>query len=650
MPIAKSQLRALQTGLVEALLVLLPASLHAQNSSFTPVKAPEIPAQIELLETLVRFEANGDSRKEVHTRVRIHNELGIRQFARLNFDYNRGFQQIEIPMVRITHAAGGTADILPSAITDNPNAAVVNYPAYHDVRVKSVRILGLAPNDLLEYRVITSTTHHPLAPDFWLEHTFERTGVVSDESFELTVPASRKIKLYTSSSSPASVIDESGDGQETGVTYRWKRSSGTKQPEESSAASPTEADIVATSYETWAQLSRNKMAVFFGSRMVNAPEITAKATELTRDTTSAEAKVEAIYDFVSKKIALVDLPMGATGYRTREPAEVLAAGYGTAEDKIVLFSSLLHSADARSDIEFAAATPPKLSAEFARPSVFDHVLVSVDSLPNRWLDPSLGVTPYGMIASQLRGLRALRIYPPAPPDQDAWRVIPDRLPFPAKQDVEVDAALAADGTLASRVKYTMRGDNELLLRVAFHQSPRDKWKDVAQLLALSDGFRGKITRATASDPYATKEPFTVEYEITQPKFVDWSKKPVRIPALLPLLGLPDPPEKSAAGAGAAKIELGTPLDVLVSADLHLPPGTSAEVPTGTSVDRDYATYSSKYGIQGGIISASRHINFIQREIPGDRFVDYNAFLHAVQTDQSQLFSILRQDPATPAKP
>ena len=52
----------------------------------------------------------------------------------------------------------------------------------------------------------------------------------------------------------------------------------------------------------------------------------------------------------------------------------------------------------------------------------------------------------------------------------------------------------------------MRGDNELLLRIAFHQSPRDKWKEVAQIMSLSDGFRGKIISASASDPLATKTP------------------------------------------------------------------------------------------------------------------------------------------------
>jgi hypothetical protein len=186
----------------------------------------------------------------------------------------------------------------------------------------------------------------------------------------------------------------------------------------------------------------------------------------------------------------------------------------------------------------------------------------------------------------------------------------------------------------------MRGDNELLLRVAFHQSPKEKWREVAQLLALSDGFRGKITNVDASDPYATKTPFTVEYEITQPKFVDWSKKPVRIPALLPQPGLPDPPAKPASGAASA-IDLGTPLDVETHLTLHLPAGTVVRAPPGTSVVRDYATFASKYQASAGAVTASRHLNFLSREISADRAADYNAFVRAVQNDEAQEFTLER---------
>src|SRR5215471_9865052 len=178
-----------------------------------PEKRVENPAQIELLETMVRFETNGDSHKEVHALVKINSELGVTQFARLNFDFNRSFESVEIPLVHITHASGGTADILPSAITDQPNPAVVNAPAYQDVRVKSVRILGLQPSDTLEYRVVRTVSHHPLAPDFWLDHTFDRTGVVSHEIFELDLPASSKPKIQINPSTPVTTTENSGEGE-----------------------------------------------------------------------------------------------------------------------------------------------------------------------------------------------------------------------------------------------------------------------------------------------------------------------------------------------------------------------------------------------------------------------------------------------------
>jgi hypothetical protein len=160
-----------------------------------------------------------------------------------------------------------------------------------------------------------------------------------------------------------------------------------------------------------------------------------------------------------------------------------------------------------------------------------------------------------------------------------------------------------------------------------------------------------VTSVNASDPYATREPFTLDYEITMPKFVDWSKKPVHIPALLPQLSLPDPPAKPVAGAAASPIELGTPLEVETHATLHFPPGTTARTPTGTIVRRDYATFASQYSAKGMTITASRHIHFLLREVPADRAADYNAFLHAVRNDESQDFTLDRLGaPAPAAKP
>lgn len=597
---------------------------------------PKLPAQIDLLETHVRFEANGDSRKEVHALVKINDELGARQFARLNFSYNRAFQSVEIPFARITHANGGTSDVLASAITDNPDPAVVNFPAYQDIRVKSIRILGLAPDDSLEYRVVTTTTHHPLAPDFWFEHTFDRSGVVLQEQLTLEMPPALGYVHYNSQTPPETTSPPAG-----GYVYCWQRN--TKPPSGERSDETATADVSASSFDTEVALA-TKLAPFLYPEPATDSTVASKASELTAGMHDDEERLRAVYAFVSKNIRTVELPLGATGFRTRASVDVLNSRAATQEDKATLVFALVRSmAHFTPTVCFAFRNDPT-PPFYGLPADFEHVLLGVDSGvfgKPVWMDPAAEVAPFGMIS---RAYRDKTAFCPMKSRDDRglgyWERIPDALPFAASQRVSVKAVLRETGTLNAKVNYTMRGDNELLLRTAFHQSPKEKWNEVAQLLALSDGFRGKILSTTTSDPYSTKDPFTVEYEIEQPKFADWSKKSLRIPALLPLLGLPDPPVKSAPGA-ASPIELGTPLDVEVTMTLRLPEGTGAEVPAGTSAERDFATYSSQYSVNGATLTASRHINFILKEIPADRAAEYSAFLHAVQNDESQFFTLER---------
>ena len=642
------------------LALIIPSALLArqapQKQSEKPSAKPSAPseksvnsADIELLETRYRFEATGDSHKEVHTRVHINNELGARQFARLNFDYNRSFQSIEIPLVHVTHPSGGTADILPSASTDSPNPAVVNAPAYQDVRVKSVRILGLEPGDTLEYRVITTTTHHPLAPDFWLDHSFDRSGIVSEELFEIAVPSALQIQIRINPATPGRPLDTITNGM---TIYQWHAKAG-RFDNTLNQLSQSQPDVVLTSFAGWQQLA-DRLRNLLKPSGEFAPELFARADELAKvptadPTTTPSLRAEAFYNFVSQKIRTIDLPLGSTGFKTRNPSDVLASGYGTPEDKYILFAALADNffGPARAGLISSSAVDPRSS--LPRPASFDHLL-TMTGWPSIsfWLDLNVEVAPYQVIPSQYRGKNAFVV---GPAITEQWRRVEDFLPFRARQSVSIDASIGYDGLLKAKVHYSLRGDNELLLRVAFHQSQKEKWKELGQLLSLSDGFRGQVTSVSASDPYATKESLTVDYEITQPKFVDWSKKPVRIPALLPQLGLPDPPAKPAAGAATSPIELGAPLEVETHMTLHVPPGTAIAPPTGTSVQRDYATFASQYSVKGAVVSASRHIHFLLRQVPADRAVDYNAFLHAVQSDQAQVFTLDRaSDSEPPAKP
>ena len=638
--------------------MLISCALCAQEAAQKPEKPPErapaaekkpdkpeLPFQIQLLETHIRFETNGDSRKEIHTIVKINNILGARQFARLGFDYNRRFQQIEIPLVRISHANGGTSEVLPSAIADAPNPAVEKYPAYQEVRVKSVRLLGLQEGDTVEYRVITTTSHHPLAPDFWLEHSLDRSGQVLAEQYDLDLPASREVKVWTSEYSQSFEEAKSGQGDAMRVSYRWKYPAGSAPPKNADRAATdlpaylANADVALTTYTEWPKFMLAMQKLFPTASATT--EIKDKAMKLTAEAKTPEERLHLLYDFVAQKITTVDLPLGSTGYATRTAQEILASGYATPEDKCVLLLALAGGAELEAKPALTGTQVPTTNRALILPSLFPHVLVLASTEKKSiWLDPSEPVTPFGMIEVNLRGKPALLPYPRS--DTRFFENVSTVLPFAAFQKVGVDAKLGESGNVTAKVKYTMRGDNELLLRVAFYQTPKEKWKDVAGLLATSDGFRGQVTSVNASDPTATKEPFTVEYEISQPKFVDWSKKPVRIPALLPQISLPDPPARAAAGGKAPNIELGTPLDVETRMTLRLPAGTTVQTPAGTAVGRDYATFASKYGMLQNTVTASRRVNFLLPEIPADRATDYNAFLHAVQNDEAQVFTLDRK--------
>ena len=608
-----------------------PYAARAQQTK--PAPSERNAAQIELLETKYRFETNGDSRKEVHARVRINNELGARQFARLNFDFNRSFQAVEIPFVRVTHAAGGTADILPSAITDNPNSAVVDYPAYHDVRVKSVRILGLQPDDLLEYRVITTTAHHPLAPDFWLDHAFDRSGVVSHEVFELNLPATLQIAMAINPNSPPNPLSSAGQVERGRVVYRWNRNEAAKAAGEKSDSG---ADVSLSSFKSWDSLAE-RLAKLIVPVESDSRALQDKANSLFPTDAGPGAKASAIYDLVAKKIKTIDLPLGALGFRPRPASEILASGYGTPEDKFFLFATLANNFFGPARAGFVSNTVLSPANGPATPAKFDHLL-TMSGYPsiNFCVDLNLEVAPFQMIPAEFRSRPVFLVGPAV---SERWQAGYSAVPFPSSQNVSVQAKIDPHGLLSAKVSYILRGDNELLLRVAFHKTEKENWKDVAQMLALSDGFRGQIVNVTASDPYATKEPFTVEYEISQSKFVDWSRKTVRIPAILPLAGLPDAP--SADQIERKKpIELGTPLTIDLEATIELPAGATAHAPIGTTVNRDYATFCSKYSAQGNVLHASRSLHFLTSELSAARATDFSAFLHAVQSDQTQLFTIL----------
>ena len=85
--------------------------------------------------------------------------------------------------------------------------------------------------------------------------------------------------------------------------------------------------------------------------------------------------------------------------------------------------------------------------------------------------------------------------------------------------------------------YEFRGDEELLLRSVFRRVPQANWQRVVE--NVNAGLGGDITNLKVSDPAATREPFTMSYDVSKVNFLDWSKKKTDIVLPLVQFNLPD---------------------------------------------------------------------------------------------------------------
>ena len=616
------------------------------------------PFVIEQFITRVRFENDGKGRRELSMRIRVQSEAGVQQLGQLQFGYNAANERLEIHSVEVHRTDGSTVSAVAEAIQDLTSPVARDAPIYTDTRQKHVTVPGLRPGEMLSYHV-TTHIHTPLAPgQFWLEHDFFKDAIVLDEQLEVSVPRDRAIKLKTQPGAEPAVTEEADRR-----IYRWKTAHLKREdddqeetaPKKKPQKKPTAPAIQLTTFQSWEEVGR-WYAALERERATPNEAVHAKAQGLIRGRATDAEKVEALYDYVAKNFRYVSLSFGLGRYQPHAAAEVLVNQYGDCKDKHTLLESLVEAIGLRA-YPVLIHSSRKIDPDVPSPAQFDHVISVVafgsESSAWFWLDTTTEVAPFQMLSSNLRDKMGLVVAVGAPEGQTGrvTRLVETPLnpPFTTTQRVEVTGQVSDLGKLTAHVRSTLRGDNELILRLAFRKTPQNQWKQLGQLLALSDGFRGEVTDVKGSDPAATREPFQVEYRIAQPNYLHWAAKKSQLPLPLPAISLPDAPDAESE-ADTEPVELGTPLEVTTRVELELPAKFAARAPVAVGVLRDYAEYHSSYRVEGSKVIAERSLRFKLRQLPAARTRDYVAFTRAVRADEGQSVSLENSSAGVPAIP
>jgi Flp pilus assembly protein TadD len=610
----------------------------AATSQSSPDYAQE-PFLIEKYYSTARFENDGTGERELNVRIRVQSDAGLQALGELVFGYGEANEKMDVRSIVVHKADGTSVTAGPDAIKEMTAPIARDAPVYTDYKEKHITVPSLRPGDTLEYSISTHIVKAFAPNQFWFEHNFLEGTIVLDERLELNVPKGRAINLQ----SPEFKFEKADSGDRT--IYGWKRSVLSRPTDDAKKktddSNPKPPSVRLTTFENWEEIARWYSQLENG-RTEPSPEIRSKTQQLVQGRTTELDKIQALYDYVSKNIRYVSLSFGLSRYQPHAAAEVFANQYGDCKDKHTLLAAMLEAAGIRSNAVLIPSLR-KLDTSLPSPSQFDHMITAVPVNGQLiWMDTTTEVAPFRFLAALLRNKAALIVL-----TDGAGKLVetPQDPPFLSTQRVEVDAQVSELGKLTSKLRYFVRGDNELALRIAFRRTPQTQWKELGQTVATLDGLHGEVTAVKPSDPSETSKPFELDLDLAQPNYLDWSSKKTRVALPLAAIGVPAVPADN-----SAPIHLGSPLDVTVHLKLTVPDNYVAQPPVGVLVPRDYAEFKSSYRYEDHILTVNRSLTFKMRELPASRTSDYLAFARAVESDETQTLAIANSATGMPTLP
>jgi tetratricopeptide (TPR) repeat protein/transglutaminase-like putative cysteine protease len=614
---------------------------------------------VEQYRSTYRFESDGTGTRKTDARIRVQSEAGVQQWGQIQIGYNSANERVEIAYVRVIKADGTVVKAGDDAVQDLSAPVEREAPVYTDYRQKHITVPGLRPGEVLEYGTVT-VIHTPLAAgQFWADYDFDKSNITLDEELDVDVPADRPLKLKNKSGMDPKISEVKGRR-----IYHWTSShlereddskdkdkdkdSDKAKKKKKKKADDDRPDVQLTTFVSWEQIGR-WYASLEKDRRAPSPEVRAKADELTKGFDNQMDKIEALYDFVALNFRYVSLSLGVGRYQPHASGDVLHNQYGDCKDKHTLLASLLEAEGLHASSVLINSSR-KLDPDVPSPSQFDHVITMLP-MPHEevWMDTTAEVGPFRLLAFSLRNKLALVI--PADGSTPHLEETPADTPMPDSEISEVDGKINDIGKLEARVHYTFRGDEELMLRSIFRRVPEAQWQRVVE--NVNAGMGGDITNLKISDPAATREPFTMSYDVARPNFLDWSKK--KSDLILPLcqFNLPDlgnGSDDDDSDADAEPLKLGPKAEYTYKIKLELPAKYTAHAPLAFSVNRDYASYQATYKLEGATFTATRTLTLRQAELPVLRASDYQAFRRAVGSDLGQFLSVENTVAGPPTPP
>ena len=569
---------------------------------------------VERDDVVYQFAADGTGSRLETSVFRVQSSAALQGLAVLSFPYASGMQRLDIVYLRVRKPDGGIVETPVTDAQNQPAPATQIAPMYSDLHLKQIPVRSLAVGDKLEFQIRTTHLQADVPGEFWGQENFGAGVVFLERTIELRVPKQKLLTVYSPDHKPE--ISDAGSER----VYRWKgaqlRATNTKEDD---IAPPidTKPPIAWTTFQNWEAVGLWYRGVIAGRDAVT-PAVQAKADELTATAKTDTDKVRALYQYVSAHNHYVGIDFGIGRYQPHAAGEVMTNQYGDCKDKHTLLAALLRA----KGFQVSAALIGlgiDMNEKVPMPGAFNHLITLVDVGNEKvWLDATTEVAPYGALLAMLRDKEALVVPAAGAP---GLRKTPAELPYAAVTRTEVKSELDKTGSLKGHVEVSLRGDDEVLMRMASRQVARAQWDQMSGNYQNASGYTAVTSGTVLDSSEDTAKPWEMRYDIAITPYGEWAT--FRIGSLLPNNDLPaidekKPPKKD--------INLGNPHVQSAISTIHLPKGYSADLPDAIHLKSPFATFDETYRMSDGDLVSEFKLQTLLAKVPSSDWKDYKKFL------------------------
>ncbi|MEQ1631751.1 MAG: DUF3857 domain-containing protein [Planctomycetota bacterium] len=443
---------------------------------------------------------------------------------------------------------------------------------------------------------------------------------------------------------------------EPGRDYRFQVTGGAKQPETSTLANGSTAwkfalDGVArdkpepyrpdareraplvrfTTFRSWDHFASWWWNLIRG-QLETTEAMRQKVAELTRECTTQDQRIAAIYNFVSTEVRYEAWEFGVHGYKPYATSVIFDRRHGDCKDKALLLCALLSEigVEASPVLIYADDMRSKDDLDLAMVQHFNHCIAWMpeqDGRPARFLDGTATLHPVGTLPEMDQGADVLVVEK----GKARMEAVPWTTPELNNDRVQWDLELR-DATLRATQVETPLGNASVRARTQLSVEPARRKEHLERQLVSRFGpvTLGEVSCSDVLDlgtPVRLQVDFAVE-ELGQKSALQW-----QLPSTFadePLLQLATETERT------TPLVLGVPRGDERTVAYRLPQGyRPASLPARVEQQSPFGNFSMSWRLQGDQIVVERKLALSKPRVEPADYPAFRDFVAALRTADSQ---------------